>query len=271
MLFTPPSLPVKKTLPLLDDFCATALLERLADIKRPSFERALWVGGGDAQALCALKTIGHLDVRHVGVEGETEHFPHEAASLDLVVFNGTLHRVNDLPGVLVQIRRALKPDGLFLCALTGGETLHELRDCLTRAEMALHNGGAARIHPMIDLPTLAGLMQRAGFALPVTDTEIKTIFYKKMNSLLKDIKASGEGNILTQKSKRYVGRAFWPSVEAAYKTHHADPDGLLRASVEILYAIGWGPADTQPQPLKPGQAKNRLADALGATEGSLPR
>jgi SAM-dependent methyltransferase len=187
-----------------------------------------------------------------------------------VIINGTLHTINDLPGVLVQIRRALKPDGLLLCALIGGETLHELRDALTEVEVAMFGGAAPRVHPMIDLPTISALMQRAGFALPVVDTDLRVIFYKKLRTLLKDIKASGEGLALAQRSRKYMGRDFWDGVEAYYKARHAEADGLLRASIEVLYAIGWAPADSQQKPLKPGQAKNRLADALGTIEGALP-
>lgn len=230
-----------------------ALRDRLNDIKRKDFADTLWIG--------ETKFI---------VEGPQDYFPHAEQSYDLIVINGGLHVINDLPGALIQIRRALKPDGLFLCALIGGETLHELRDSLTRVEVKLRGGASPRIHPMIDLQTMAGLMQRAGFALPVVDSEIETIFYKNLKTLLKDIKNAGEGLALLSRNKKFVGRDFWNDVENDYKIHHADDDGLLKASIEIIYAIGWGPSHAQQQPLKPGSAKHRLADALDSTEQPLP-
>jgi NADH dehydrogenase [ubiquinone] 1 alpha subcomplex assembly factor 5 len=246
-----------------------ALINRLADIRRTDFENALWVGHGDSNAIKNLKTIQNLEIRDVCTEGAHEHFPHPQAHFDLIIINGMLHTINDLPGVLIQIRRALKPDGIFLCALPGGETLHELRATLARVEEK-HTGGAApRIHPMIDLQTMAALMQRAGFALPVVDTEIRTIYYRALTTLLKDIKTSGEGLALNARHTQYVGKTFWPAVETDYKASHASHDGLLMASFEVLYAIGWAPADTQQKPLKPGSAKNRLADALGTTENLI--
>lgn len=246
-----------------------SLFQRLLDIRRDSFARALWVGPGDADRLRAIKTIGTLDVRAECVEGEIEIFPYDPGTLDLVVINGGLHSVNDLPGVLLQIRRALKPDGLFLCALPGGETLYELRACLTQAETQLYGGAAPRVHPMIDLPTMAALMQRAGFALPVVDSDRRVIYYRALRTLLRDLKHSGEGLALNARARRYPGRAFWPEAEAVYQSLHAAKDGLLRASFETIFAIGWGPADTQQKPLQPGSARNRLADALGTTEGLL--
>jgi SAM-dependent methyltransferase len=245
------------------------LIDRLRDVKRENFERALWVGGGDAEGMRIFKGIAQLEARDRAVEGVIEQFPFEEASLDLIVVNGRLHVVNDLPGVLIQMRRALKPDGLFLCALPGGETLFELRDALIRVETQLKSGAASRVHPMVDLQTMAGLMQRAGFALPVVDAERQQIFYRGLRVLLRDIKNAGEGLAL-QERPPYPGKTFWDAVEKDYLARHADADGLLAASIEIIFAIGWGPSAAQPQPLKPGSAQNRLADALGSSETSLP-
>ena len=244
-------------------------MERAHDVKRTDFERALVIGTEDTARLGAIKQIGLLETLETPTEGDIEHFPYPPASLDLIICCGGLHAVNDLPGVLVQMRRALKPDGLFLAALVGGETLHELRASLMRVETRLHGGAAPRVHPMIDLQTMSGLMQRAGFALPVVDADIKTIYYKNINRLFDDIKASGESIRLAHRSKRYVGKTFWREVEKDYQDHHAEPDGLLRATIEVLYAIGWGPADSQQKPLKPGSAQNRLADALGTKETKI--
>lgn len=261
--------PRKRTLTLLTDHIFEALMERACDVKRADFERVLVIGTENAARLGALKQIGHLETRETPTEGDLEHFPYPPESLDLIVCCGGLHTANDLPGVLVQMRRALKPDGLFLAALVGGETLHELRESLLRVETRLHGGAAPRVHPMIDLQTMSGLMQRAGFALPVVDADIKTIFYRNINQLFDDIKASGESIKLAQRSKRYLGSAFWHEVEKDYQDHHAEPDGLLRATIEVLYTIGWGPADSQQKPLKPGSAQNRLADALGTKETKI--
>ncbi|MBU6235307.1 MAG: methyltransferase domain-containing protein [Alphaproteobacteria bacterium] len=250
-----------KTLSLLDDHCAAALRDRLLDMARRDFTEALWVGAGAPEGMA---------LRDWPVEGDIEHFAYPPASLDLIVVNGTLNRVNDLPGVLVQMRRALKPDGLFLAAMLGGESMFELRDSLTRTEAAMFGGAAARVHPMVDLPTMAGLMQRAGYALPVVDSELKTIFYRQLKTLLHDIRASGEGLALAARSKKYLGKGFWEAVEADYKAAHSAPDGLLEASIEVLFATGWAPAESQQKPLKPGSAEKRLADALGTVETPLP-
>src|SRR5262249_27503250 len=146
--------------------------------------------------------------------GEIEHFPFEANTLDLIVVNGTLHTVNDLPGVLIQMRRALKPDGLFLCALLGGESLYELRDSQMRVESA-KAGATSRVHPMIDLQNFAALMQRAGFALPVVDAVRQNILYQNVRTLLRDIKEAGEGLALAQRPP-YPGKNFWADIEADY-------------------------------------------------------
>lgn len=271
-LFSTTAATLKRSLRRLEDLpfgmFEAALYDRLADIKRREFAHAVIIDG-NAAALRAIKTIGTLESRTNCAEADIEHFPYQPESLDLIVCCGGLHTVNDLPGVLVQMRRALKPDGLFLGVLAGGETLHELRDCLTRTEVALTGGAAPRVHPMVDLQMMSGLMQRAGFALPVVDADIRTIYYKKLRTLLKDIKASGEGLALAHRSRRFVGKTFWDAVETDYRAHHAEPDGLLRASFEAIYAIGWAPAEGQQKPLKPGSAKTRLADALGTTETKI--
>lgn len=256
--------------PAFSDELAGLVLERLRDVKRDAFETVLWIGGGDAAQLQGIKTFSTLEQRPFPVEGAIEHFPYPENHFDLIAVIGTLHTVNDLPGVLVQMRRALKPDGLFIGALTGGETLFELRDSQMRVESTLKQRGVSRVHPMIDLQTLAGLMQRAGFALPVADAERKEVYYYKLRTLLTDIRDAGEGMKLAD-APPYAGKNFWDAVEADYKAHHVDKDGLMRMTIEIIHAIGWGPADTQQRPLKPGSAQARMADALGAVETRLPR
>lgn len=256
--------------PAFSQALAAKIVDRLRDVKRDAFDNVLWVGGGDANDLKTYKTVSHIEQRPFPVEGAIERFPYAEASLDLIVAAGALHVVNDLPGVLIQMKRALKPDGLFIAAITGGETLYELRDSQMRVESKIKGGAASRVHPMIDLQTFAGLLQRAGFALPVADAEKKEIFYKNFPDMLRDIKNSGEGMALENKPP-YPGKDFWDAVEADYRAHHADREGLLKMTIEIIHAIGWGPADTQQKPLKPGSATGRLADALGTSETRLPR
>lgn len=246
------------------------VIDRLRDVKREEFDNVLWVGGGDANDLKIYKTISSIEQRAFPVEGAIDRFPYDENTFDLIIVTGGLNVVNDLPGALVQMKRALKPDGLFMCVLPGGETLYELRDSQMRVETKLKSGAAPRVHPMIDLQTFAGLMQRAGFALPVADAEKKEIFYEKFPVMLRDIKNSGEGMTLANASP-YPGKTFWNEVEADYRAHHLDHDGLLRMTVEIIHGIGWGPADSQQKPLKPGSATGRLADVLGTSETKLPR
>ncbi|MCB1538650.1 MAG: methyltransferase domain-containing protein [Alphaproteobacteria bacterium] len=250
-----------KTIPdaVFAEGVAQMLADRLRDVTRRDFADALWVGADTPMD----KNIARLDRRDIAFEGENERFPFPEASLDLIVVNGALHTLNDLPGALVQMRRALKPDGLFLAALPGGETHHALRESLMRVEAAGGKGAAARMHPTIDLQSWAALLQRAGFALPVADTEAKTIFYKDFKRMLRDIKNSGEGLRLAQ-SPPYPGHDFWDAVAADYQERHQTPDGLLPARIEILFGIGWGPAESQQKPQRPGTAQQRLADALQA-------
>lgn len=255
---------------MLYDRLADRLIDRLHDVTRKNFPDALWVGGQPPLALRQTKDIQNLGITPFPTQGDNDLFPFDPLSLDLIVICGTLDTVNDLPGALVQMRRALKPDGLFICALPGGETLHELRDSIGRVELKRRGGASPRIHPMIDLQNWAALLQRAGFALPVADAEIMPVSYTSLQTLLRDLKDAG-GLRLIQKDKSFVGKDFWRDVEFDYHNRHATKDGHLDASIEILYGIGWGPSATQQQPLRPGSAENRLADALGAQEKPLPR
>jgi len=189
-----------------------------------------------------------------------------AASADLAVSILALHRINDLPGVLAQIRRALKPDGLFLAALFGGETLFELRDSFAAAEALTTGGVSPRVAPFADVRDLGGLLQRAGFALPVADVERTTVRYRNFGSLVRDLRIHGETNALIERSRKPLARATLAALQAHYAAHHADADGRLRATFDIVYLTGWAPHESQQRPLKPGSARSRLADALGAVE-----
>jgi hypothetical protein len=184
---------------------------------------------------------------------------------DLAVSLLELHALNDLPGALVQIRRALKPDGLFMGAVLGGATLHELRDSLAAGEAATTGGISPRVAPMADVRDLGSLLQRAGFAMPVADLERTTVRYRDFFGLVRDLRAMGETNALTGRIGR-LRRDTLAATVAHYQEHHADPDGRLRATFDIIYLTGWAPHESQPKPLRPGSAKIRLADALGVKE-----
>ena len=188
------------------------------------------------------------------------------AAHDLIVSNLWLHTVNDLPGMLVQIKRALKPDGLFIGAMLGGETLRELRDALYIAEMDLRDGASPRVAPFADKPQMAALMQRAGFALPVVDSEIITATYPHIYRMMHDLRAMGETNILAQRNKKFLPRNVFGHAGMLYADSFAEEDGLLPATFEIIFLLGWAPHDSQQKPLKPGSAQMRLADVLSEKE-----
>ena len=186
--------------------------------------------------------------------------------LDLLISVLTLQSVNDLPGVLAQARRALKPDGLFLAALFGGDTLTELRQSLAAAEIASKGGISPRVSPFADVRDLGGLLQRAGFALPVADVERTVVRYGDVFSLVRDLRAMGETNALAERSRKAMRRDMLAAALAHYAENFADADGKLRATFDIVYLTGWAPHESQQQPLRPGSAKARLADALGTHE-----
>jgi SAM-dependent methyltransferase len=187
---------------------------------------------------------------------------------DLVTSILALHAVNDLPGVLVQARHALKPDGLFLAALFGGETLIELRQSLAAAEIEISGGISPRVAPFGDVRDLGGLLQRAGFALPVADVERTVVRYSDFFSLVRDLRAMGETNALAERSRKPMSRTMLAAAMAHYAANFSDTDGKLRATFDIVYLTGWAPHESQQQPLKPGSGVSRLADALGTDERS---
>jgi SAM-dependent methyltransferase len=187
---------------------------------------------------------------------------------DLAVSILGLHGLNDLPGALVQIRRALKPDGLFLAAVFGGSTLSELRDSFAAGELATIGGVSPRVAPMADVRELGALLQRAGFAMPVADVERTTVRYRDFFTLVGDLRAMGETNALSARH-RHLRRDTLAAALAHYQANHSDPDGRLRATFDIVYLTGWAPDESQPKPLRPGSAKMRLADALGVKEQKI--
>jgi len=200
------------------------------------------------------------------VAAEEELLPFAPASFDAIVSTLSLHWVNDLPGALVQARQCLKPDGLFLGAMLGGETLHELRAVLTEAETEVLGGAGPRVSPFAELQDAAGLMQRAGFALPVVDSDLLTVTYENVFLLMHELRGMGEGNAVAVRRKGMTPRSVFLRAAEIYHERHAGPDGRIPASFQILYLTGWAPHASQQQPLRPGSATHRLADALGAAE-----
>jgi SAM-dependent methyltransferase len=198
-----------------------------------------------------------------------EHLPLAAESLDAVFSILDLQTINDVPGALVQMRRALRPDGLFLACLFAGDTLTELRQSWLEAEARLTGGASPRVAPMIDVRELGSLLQRAGFALPVADLDRTIVRYADAIALIHEIHALGLSNVLTGRSRQPVTKALLSEAAAIYRRRFADADGRIRATVEVAWATAWSPHESQQQPLKPGSARMRLADALKTGEKKL--
>lgn len=188
---------------------------------------------------------------------------------DLVVHAMALHWANDPLGQLVQCRRALRPDGLLIAVLPGGRSLHELRTALAEAEARVTGGLSPRVLPMGEIRDLGALMQRAGFALPVADSWQQTVEYRSFPALLADLRAAGETNALAGRLRRFTGRSVLAAAAGIYAESFATPEGRLPATAELVFLTGWAPHESQQQPLRPGSAKARLADALGVPEKPL--
>lgn len=199
---------------------------------------------------------------------DEEAMPVAENAFDLAVSALALHWVNDLPGALIQINRALKPDGLFLGALFGAGTLTELRQSLLQAETEITGGAALRLSPLPGLQDMAGLLQRAGFALPVADVDRVTVRYADPFVLLRDLKGMGERAAFAEPAGRGLSRRILARMAEIYAERFSDPDGRVRASFEVVHLSGWAPAPGQPRPLRPGSAKASLAGAVGAVERS---
>ena len=218
-----------------------------------------------------LHASGGASQARLVVAADEEALPFHEGSFDLVVSALALQFVNDLPGALIQIRRALKPDGLMLAALAGGETLTELRQAFAAAEAEIEGGASPRVIPFADLREMGALLQRAGFALPVADTDRLTARYASPISLMHDLRRMGATNALLERSRRPLRRATLTRMMQIYGERFADCDGRVRATFEIIWLSGWAPHETQQKPLAPGSARRRLADALAAKEIRLPR
>ena len=205
------------------------------------------------------------------VAADEEALPFRDASFDLVVSLLALQFVNDLPGTLIQIRRTLKPDGLLLAALAGGDTLTELRQTFAAAEAEIEDGVSPRVAPCADVRDMGALLQRAGFALPVTDSDRITVRYASPLALMHDLRRMGATNPLIERSRRPLKRATLARMMETYAQRFADRDGRIRATFEIVWLSGWAPHESQQRPLAPGSARQRLADALRTKEVRLPR
>lgn len=253
---------------------ATDLVDRLAPVlrdfrtvvdlgtPRPVLTAALAEALPDAAITRAAPVPEPADPRWRTVVADGEAQPFAAGRFDLAVSGLALHAFNDLPGALVQVRRALKPDGLFVAGLLGGQSLTELRAVLTAAEVEVANGASPRVAPFSDLRDLGALMQRAGLALPVTDTDVLTVRYASMFGLLADLRAMGATNALHARSRAPLSRRVLGRAAELYAERFSDPDGRLRATFELVWLSGWAPDPSQQRPLRPGSAKVRLADAL---------
>jgi SAM-dependent methyltransferase len=258
------------------DRVATELGDRLAVVLR-QFERAVDLGtptdalrrvlmDSGKVATVVSATTGTHGENELHVAADEELLPFGGGSLDLVVSALALQFVNDLPGTLVQIRRALKPDGLLLAALIGGDSLAELREAFAQAESEIEGGVSPRVAPFADLRELGALLQRAGFALPVVDSDRLTVRYKSVVDLMQDLRRMGATNILRERRRAPLRRATLQRLTEIYAQRFADADGRLRATFEIAWLSGWAPHESQQKPLKPGGASTRLADALGTRE-----
>jgi SAM-dependent methyltransferase len=261
----------------LIDRTAGDLAERLSAVLR-RFSLAADLGSPTDAVRRAL--AGRVDTliavdaapEHVRTHGgprlvaDEEALPFADASLDLVVSALALQSLDDLPGTLVQVRRALKPDGYLLAALLGGETLTELRQSFAVAEADLEGGVSPRVAPFIDARDGGALLQRAGFALPVTDVDRVTVRYRSAFELMADLRRMGATNPLVERRRTPLRRATLMRMAETYAARFADPDGRVRASFDIVWLSGWAPHPSQQQPLKPGSAQMRLADALGTRE-----
>lgn len=265
----------------LEEEVADRLADRLLDVRR-SFTLALELGAKSGALGRRVREGGRVETliqsdfspawaadraqEGLSLALDEEALPIAEASLDAVVSNLALHWVNDLPGALAQMRRALKPDGLFLASILGGDTLIEFRDALASAEIEIYGGLSPRISPFADVRDCGGLMQRAGFALPVVDSETLTVTYETTFHLMRDLRGMGDSNVVLERSRKPAGRQLFARAAEIYADRYGMPDGRIPARFQILTLTGWAPASTQQQPLRPGSATSRLSDALKTSE-----
>ena len=247
------------------DRVAADMAERLSAVVR-RFDRAADIGTASdivRRALSASGKVGSIATVDIA---DDERLELEPQSIDLAVSALALQFVNDLPGLLAQVRRALRPDSLFVAALAGGDTLTELRQSFAAAESEIEGGLSPRVAPFADVRELGGLLQRAGFALPVVDSERLTVRYDTAFALMHDLRRMGATNVLVERRRSPLLRATLLRAGQIYGERFADADGRIRATFELVWLSGWAPHPSQQQPLRPGSARARLADALGTKE-----
>ncbi|HTO32047.1 MAG TPA: methyltransferase domain-containing protein [Pararhizobium sp.] len=260
------------------EIAARELAERLSVVER-HFDKAVELHGYTGLAARFMAESGKTgEIRRVETDAAfasgdesisvspLETVPLAPESVNLIVSPLSLHLTNDTPGVFIQARRALKPDGLFLAAIPGSGTLQELREVLLATESELTGGASPRVIPFADVRDIGALLQRAGFTLPVADTESYTVRYASLFSLLKDLRSMGMTNPLAARSRKPLTRKFFLRAAELYAERFGDPDGRIRATFSIIYISGWAPHESQQKPLKPGSAKQRLSDALSTRE-----
>jgi SAM-dependent methyltransferase len=243
------------------DRVADDIVERLTAVKRDFAEVAdIWTPGDALRKPLGdrFRSFTHLDL----LDSPQEVLPFQPQALDLVVSALALQFVNDLPGVLAQIRRALRPDGLLLAAMIGGDTLSELRQCFAAAEAELEGGVSPRVAPFADLRDVGSLLQRAGLALPVTDVDRVVVRYGSAFALMADLRRMGASNILVERRRTPTRRATVLRMAELYGERFADPDGRIRATFDVVWLSGWAPHESQPKPLKPGSATVSLEEAV---------
>lgn len=249
----------------LHDWAERDILERLSIIRR-DFPAVAILNDRSSPSfrdtLVAQKNVTTL----LSLIDQDEYIPQEDSSLDLVISILDLHTINDLPGVLAQIRKALKPDGLFIAAMPGGETLYELRAALMEAELASTSGASPRVSPFADKQQMGGLLQRAGFNLPVVDSDIIRVSYRDIFHLMGDLKGMGEANSIADRTKSFTSRTLFMQAGEIYARQFSEPDGKITASFEIISLIGWAPHASQQQPQRRGSATARLAAVLETEE-----
>lgn len=249
----------------------TQIEDRLS-IVRKKFPSALQIGcraPSLQKSDFGMETLRTMDLSLAlspDIVGAEDFLPLAPHSLDLIISALDLHTVNDLPGALLQMRHALRPDGLFVAAMLGGETLYELRQCLMEAEIDILGGTSPRVAPFADKPQMGDLLQRAGFSLPVIDSEIVTVTYESIIPLMKDLRGMGEGNAIAERRKFFTPLSVFTRAGQLYAERFSDPDGRIRATFEIIFLSGWAPHESQQQPLKRGSATTRLAKFLETEE-----
>ena len=233
--------------------------DRLAAVRRDFSDAAdIWTPG---ESLRTPRAEGFNSIARIDPDA-TEALPFSPESLDLVVSALAFQFVNDLPGVLAQIRRALKPDGLLLAAMIGGDTLTELRQSFAAAEAELEGGVSPRVAPFADLRDVGSLLQRAGFALPVTDVDSLVVRYDNAFALMADLRRMGATNVMIERRRTPTRIATMMRMSEIYARRFSDPDGRIRATFDVIWLSGWAPHESQPKPLRPGSAKASLEAAV---------